>query len=90
MNLKRLYFKIVKHFYVLIRLTKVIKDLSERKGECKKCGICCGTCPALMFVNGKGFCRIYENRPYNCRISPLRIDFKSGRHKKECGFYYPK
>jgi len=61
--------------------------LAKRKGECKKCGICCGDC---KFLNKKTkLCTIHENRPWNCyRDFPLdKLDQKIWG-VKDCGYSF--
>lgn len=59
--------------------------LAKRKGECKKCGKCCGDC---KFLNKETkLCTIHENRPWNCyKDFPLdKLDQKIWG-VKDCGY----
>jgi len=73
-------------------------------GSCNFCAIivgCCKNCPALIEVDGKGKCAIYENRNddpaiYNgqkiwanqCSKFPSADDFKSADVPAGCGYSY--
>jgi len=78
-----------------------------RKGQCNRCGECCVLridketgkkiyCEHFEFRDGKGFCKIYEDRPKNCRIFPViskgypegNFNTMPGRNVKNCCGYY--
>ena len=89
--MKQFFYRIINRFNLLFRLGKILNDLAVRRGECKKCGICCGNCFFIRYnPNDKTrFCEIYKSdlRPYRCKMAPTKIDLKLKRHK-DCGYYW--
>lgn len=73
----------------------VERHLARRKGECKRCGACCQLLFHCAFAaeckEGIG-CKIYKNRPVNCRIFPLHPRDLSERDivapNQPCGYYF--
>ncbi len=71
----------------LINKDHIKNKLAKRKGECKKCGKCCGDC---TFLDKKTkLCTVHENRPWNCyRDFPLdRLDQKIW-NVRDCGYNF--
>ncbi len=71
----------------------VRRSLTQRRGECRQCGVCCGlgnTCPVL---HEKKLCLIYRGyRPRSCRLFP--IDERDIRDVEllggTCGYHFVK
>lgn len=82
---------LVGHF----RKDYVQRHLAHRKGECSRCGACCQLLFRCAFAaeckEGIG-CKIYKNRPVNCRVFPLHPRDLSERDlvmpDKPCGYYF--
>jgi len=50
------------------------RNLKRRRGECRRCGVCCHLsvrCPLFRDLGGLTECRIHGFRPRNCRIFPV-------------------
>jgi uncharacterized protein len=64
--------------------------LSQRKGDCNRCGACCKIlfqCPFLgQDAAGEYTCRIYEKRFSQCRLYPLHA--QDLREVPECSFTF--
>ena len=60
-----------------------------RKGQCNKCGACCGTCPHLTKDK---LCSVYYNRPRWCHKDfPMdNWELQHGKVKDVCGYYWNK
>lgn len=94
MKLKQLWYRFLKRFYLYIYQRPILRDLAERKGECKQCGYCCeqDKCPLLSYdKDGKAVCKVHGTmaKPIGCIIAPIRLDFKMGVMSEKCGYYYP-
>jgi len=78
-------------FLTKFRKKYVQEQLKYRKGECKRCGLCCkelANCPYLEYdENGLAVCRIYERRFENCVAYPIDERCFRGVSGK-CGFYF--
>jgi hypothetical protein len=64
--------------------------LSERKGECNRCGACCKIlfrCP-FLFTDDQGeySCRIYNKRFAQCRLYPIQA--KDLREVEQCSYTF--
>jgi len=67
-------------FPIMIR-----NSLSRRKGKCKMCGYCCGSC--FYLKNNK--CKVYNQRPKFCsRDAPLNKFELKYIHSPKCGYYF--
>lgn len=62
-------------FLHLFRPRYVRKRLSQRLGECQRCGVCCQLgwqCRYLLADDCGSSCRLYaQRRPPNCRTFPI-------------------
>lgn len=75
--------------------TFVARNLARRKGECKRCGVCCQLLLRCAFAaeckEGVG-CKIYTKRPVNCRVFPLHPRDLAERDllmpDQKCGYYF--
>ena len=65
----------------------VNKKLAKRKGNCNKCGECCGNC---RFLNQKTrLCKVYKSRPWTCYDDfPLDKLDKRIWGVKKCGYHF--
>jgi len=87
--------KIRRMFLVYLRPKKTKGDLSNRHGECQRCGACCAImfrCPALKGNNGTLHCTIYDARTKVCRTFPINPKDIADRNlvmpHKKCGFHF--
>ena len=92
-----LYGKLRRTYYFFFNRNYIHRQLSRRRGACKRCGACCKIlhrCPFLIGANNgnRARCLIFFARHPNCRIFPL--DERDLRERdfvmpeEECGFYF--
>ncbi|MEW6026396.1 MAG: hypothetical protein AB1599_03755 [Planctomycetota bacterium] len=87
--------KIRRIFLVYLRPKKTRRDMSNRQGECRRCGACCEImfkCPALKGNNDTLHCKIYDLRSTVCRTFPINHkDIKDRdliKPLQKCGFHF--
>jgi len=59
---------------------------SRRRGECRRCGLCCRIAVKCWFLKDGNHCVIYSQRPAQCRAFP--IDPRDLRNVPSCGFHF--
>ncbi len=94
-NIRFIRGKILRFYLGHFHKEYVARRLAQRKGECKRCGACCRLLFKCAYVDdckGHTECRIYQNRPVNCRIFPFN---KQHLHERDilrpdepCGYYF--
>lgn len=63
------------------------KKFAKRKGECLKCGKCCGKCKHLD--EGTKLCRVYDERPWFChRDFPIDKMDQKVFGVRDCGYNF--
>ena len=72
---------------VLFRPTYVMRSLSFRRGECKKCGCCIVDRRCNYFV-APNFCSRFYHLPLMCALYPIDEGDKTPFAKEYCGFYW--
>lgn len=77
------------------RKAYVARRLALRKGECKRCGACCqllSRCPFAAQCQSVTTCRVYNQRPINCRTFPYEASHFAERDLvapgTTCGYYF--
>ena len=87
-------------FLITFHKKYVARRLSERKGECQRCGVCChlvaNTCPGLYFKDNEEYssCYFYTlYRPPNCCHFPIDERDIADRDlvapETPCGYSWP-
>ena len=87
--------KIRRAYLVHLRKDYVTQQLSQRQGECQRCGACCRlmfNCWLISSHNGDAVCRRYLARSQVCHIFPIdERDIKDRNLVKpeiKCGFSF--
>lgn len=86
----------VRRFYLgLFRRGYVRRQIENRQGQCRRCGVCCLLgMPCAFLKNHQPIteCRIHTARPMNCRIFPIDERDLADRDllapDLPCGFYF--
>ena len=85
---RRLYLNLFRPGYVR-------RSLSQRHGECKRCGACCQLvvrCVNVRYQDGLPICNIYGMRPPNCSNYPFDQRDIEDRNlvapNTPCGFWW--
>ncbi len=79
--LSRIYFTLAYNFFPFL----IDRSLKKRKGNCKQCGYCCGSCRYLKGNN----CTVYNNRPRDCNWDfPITKFERKHLTSKDCGYYW--
>lgn len=90
-----LWGKVRRAFLIAFRKKEVERRLSQRHGDCTRCGACCKLlfrCPAYDETDGNPKCLIYNDRPGVCGLFPL--DPKDLRDRDltmpgtKCGYWF--
>lgn len=79
----------------LVNKDHIKNKLAKRKGECRKCGACCGNCKFLDKTTKTTkikLCTIHNNRPWNCyKDFPLdKLDQRIWNVEDICGYEFEK
>ena len=83
--------KVRRQYLINFRKKYVQRQISQRKGACRKCGTCCNlliTCPMLL---KKGRCIVYGLcRPQTCKVFPIdQRDLNEVQfYNRTCGFHF--
>jgi len=78
----------VRRFYLAAFRKKYVEQMREfRRGECRRCGMCCTFMIRCPFLEGENQCTIYEKRPRQCRLFPIEPRDLRGRFSA-CGHYF--
>lgn len=87
-QLKELGFDSITDF--MVRYNNFVKNNVEKvfvkAGECNRCGKCCelANCPHYA---GNGVCKIYEDRPDDCKEYPPLLLIVTKSVPEGCGYY---
>jgi len=86
-SLLKLPNRLRRNFMQIIDKNYLSKKLSNRSGECLKCGQCCRGCK--YFDVETKLCKVYENRQWFChRDFPIdKLDQKIFK-VKDCGYKF--
>ena len=62
-----------RYFTIGFRKGYVEEQAQKRKGECKRCGLCCceRMCPFVIENKGRWDCLLHPHKPLNCTIFPI-------------------
>ena len=96
LQMTRLAWGKARRFFHGFRPKNVQERLGRRNGACIRCGACCKLlfdCPFLEFdEEGKALCRVYNSRPFNCRIFPVDQRCIAERDlvspETKCGYWF--
>jgi len=78
----------VRRFYLVkFRREYVAKSISERKGQCRRCGACCSIAFRCPHLKERNHCAIYDKRYEQCGLFP--IDDRDLKYLRDvCGFHF--
>jgi Fe-S-cluster containining protein len=84
--------QIWRRYYYFFNKDEVAESIKERKGECKRCGLCCQAsirCPKLFYdENDFAMCKIHDNKSDMCKMYPYNGRDFFPHLKEKCGFWY--
>lgn len=62
-----------RYFTIRFRKGYIKSQVQKRKGECKRCGLCCceRMCPFVIENKGKWDCLLHPHKPLNCTVYPI-------------------
>ncbi|HDY66362.1 MAG: YkgJ family cysteine cluster protein [Candidatus Scalindua sediminis] len=84
--------QIWRRYYYFFNKEEVAESIKKRKGECKRCGLCCQAsirCPKLFYDdNDLAMCKIHDHKPDMCKIYPYNGRDFFPHLKDKCGFSY--
>ncbi len=86
-SLLKPFFVLSRKFMQLIDKDYIKNKLKKRKGNCKRCGKCCGKCKHLDKTTK--LCKIHTSRPALCyKEFPLDKSDQKLWNAKKCGYKF--